>query len=157
MENCETAITLADTNQKLDSDSDGENVDATTFKQMVGSLRYLCNTIPDICYVVGIVSRFMSKPKWSHYQAAVRILRYVKGTLKYGVLFLSERKIESEFLSYSESDWCRDRVDRRSTSGYLFKFLGGPISWCSKKQSVVALSTCETEYIPSALTACQAV
>ena len=87
----------------------------------------------------------MSKPKWSHYQAAVRILRYVKGTLKYGVLFPSGRKIESELLSYSDSDWCGDRVDRRNTSGYLFKFLGGHISWCSKKQPVVALSTCEAE------------
>ncbi|KAK2439768.1 hypothetical protein QL285_011252 [Trifolium repens] len=143
--------------QKLDSDSDGEDVYATTFKQLVGSLRYLCNTIPDICYAVGMVSRFMSKPKWSHYQAAVRILRYIKGTLKHGVLFPSEGKTESELLSYSDSDWCGDRVDRRSTSGYLFKFLRGPISWCSKKQPVVALSTCEAEYIAGALTACQAV
>ena len=79
-------------------------MDATTFKQMVGSLRYLCNARPDICYAVGMVSRFMSKSKWSHYQAAVRILRYVKGTLKYGVLFPFGRKIESELLSYSDSD-----------------------------------------------------
>ena len=157
LENCKIAITPSDTNQKLDSDSDGEDVDATTFKQLVGSLRYLCNTRPDICYAVGMVSRFMSKPKWSHYQAAVRILRYIKGTLKHGVLFPFEGKTKSELLSYSDSDWCGDRVDRRSTSGYLFKFLGGPISWCSKKQPVVALSTCEAEYIAGALTACQAV
>ena len=157
LKNCKIAVTPSDTNQKLDSDSDGKDVDATTFKQLVGSLRYLCNTRPDICYSVGMVSRFMSKPKWSHYQAAVRILRYIKGTLKYGVLFPSGRKDESELLSYSDSDWCGDRVDRRSTSGYLFKFLGGPISWCSKKQPVVALSTCEAEYIAGAVTACQAV
>ncbi|KAK2372692.1 putative mitochondrial protein [Trifolium repens] len=157
LENCKIAITPSDTNQKLDSDSDGEDVDATTFKQLVGSLRYLCNTRPDICFAVGMVSRFMSKPKWSYYQAAVRILRYIKGTLKHGVLFPFKGKTKSELLSYSDSDWCGDRVDRRSTSGYLFKFLGGPISWCSKKQPVVALSTCEAEYIAGALTACQAV
>ena len=104
LENCKVAITPADTNQKLDSDSAGEDVDATTFKQMVGSMRYLCNTIPDICYAIGMISRFMSKPKWSHYQAAVRIQRYVKGTLKYEVLFPFGRKIKSEFLSYSDSD-----------------------------------------------------
>ncbi|XP_050919733.1 secreted RxLR effector protein 161-like [Lathyrus oleraceus] len=137
--NCKVVVTPADTNQKLDSDSDGDDVYETMFKQLVGSLRYLCNIIPDICYAVGIVSRFMSKPKWSHYQTAVRILRYIKGTLKYGVLFPFGAETNSELLSYSDSDWCGDRVDIRSTYGYLFKFLGSPISWCSKKQPVVAL------------------
>src|ERR1051325_2172980 len=60
-------------------------------------------------------------------------------------------------MSYSDSDWCGDKVDRRNTSEYLFKFLGGPISWRSKKQDVVALSTCEAEYIAGAVAACQAV
>ena len=104
LENFKVAITLIDTNQKLDSNSGGEGVDVTTFKQLVGSLRYLCNTRPDICYAVELVSRFMSKPKWSHYQAAVRILRYIKGTLKFGILFPSERKIDSELMIYSDSD-----------------------------------------------------
>src|SRR4051812_1573207 len=99
----------------------------------------------------------MSKPKWAHYQAAVRVLRYVKGTLKFGILFPSERKEESELLSFSDSDWCGDRVGRRSTYGYLFMFMGGHISWSSKKQHVVALSTCEAEYIAGAVAACQAV
>ena len=60
-------------------------------------------------------------------------------------------------MGYSDSDWCGDRVDRRSTSGYLFKFLGGPISWSSKKQPVVALSTCEAEYIAGVVATCQVV
>ena len=60
-------------------------------------------------------------------------------------------------MSYSDSDWRGDRIDRRSTYEYLFKFLGGVISWCSKKQPVVALSTYEAEYIVGALTACQVV
>ncbi|XP_050920534.1 secreted RxLR effector protein 161-like [Lathyrus oleraceus] len=126
--NCKVDVTPADTNQKLDSDSDGDNVDVAMFKQLVGSLRYLCNTIPDICYAVGTVNRFMSKPKWSHYQAGIRILRYIKGTLKYGVLFPSSVETDSEFPSYSDSDWRGDKVDIRITSGYLFKFLGSPIS-----------------------------
>ena len=88
-ENCKAVVTPSETNHKLDSDSDGEDVDATTFKYLVGSLRYLCNTRPDICYAIGLVSRFMSNSKWSHFQAAVRILRYIKGTLRYGVLFPS--------------------------------------------------------------------
>lgn len=75
----------------------------------------------------------MSKPKLSHYQAAVRILTYIKGTRKYKVLFPSEEKANSELMCYLDSDWYGDRVNKRSTFGYLFKYLGGPISWCSKK------------------------
>ncbi|XP_050893513.1 uncharacterized mitochondrial protein AtMg00810-like [Lathyrus oleraceus] len=73
--NCKVVVTPSETNRNLDYDSKGDDVDATTFKQLVGSLRYLCNTIPDICYEVGMVSRFMSKPKWSLYQIVARILR----------------------------------------------------------------------------------
>ncbi|XP_050889869.1 uncharacterized mitochondrial protein AtMg00810-like [Lathyrus oleraceus] len=113
--NCKVVVTPTDTNQKLDSNSDGDDVDATTFKQLVDSLRYLCNIKPDICYVVGMVSRFMSKPKWSHYQVAVKILRYIKGTLKYGVLFPFGLETDSELMSYSDSNWCGDIVDRKST------------------------------------------
>ncbi|XP_050888773.1 secreted RxLR effector protein 161-like [Lathyrus oleraceus] len=127
------------------------------FKKLVGSLRYSCNTRPDICYAVGMVSMFMSKLKWSHYQAAFRIPRYVKRTLKYGVLFPSDAETDAELLSYSDSDGCGDRVDRRNTSGYLFKFLGSHVSWCSKKQPVVALSTYEVEYIVGVVTTCQVV
>lgn len=91
--NCNAAVTPIKTNHKLDSNSEGDKVDATIFKKLVGSLRYLCNTIPHIFYEVGIVSRFISKPKWSHCQATVRILSYIKGTLKYGVLFLLEERL----------------------------------------------------------------
>ncbi|XP_050878503.1 uncharacterized mitochondrial protein AtMg00810-like [Lathyrus oleraceus] len=94
--NCKVIVTPDDTKQKLDSDSDGDDVDATMFKQLVGSLRCLCNTIPDICDAVGMVSRFMSKLK-SHYQVAVRILRYIKGTLKYGVFSLLVLKLIQNF------------------------------------------------------------
>ncbi|XP_050915682.1 uncharacterized mitochondrial protein AtMg00810-like [Lathyrus oleraceus] len=73
--NYTAVFTPLEINHKLDSDSEGDDVDATTFKQLVSSVRYLCNTIPDIFYTVGMVSRFMSKPKWSHYQTVVRILR----------------------------------------------------------------------------------
>ncbi|XP_050916637.1 secreted RxLR effector protein 161-like [Lathyrus oleraceus] len=131
--NCKSAITPAETNHKLNSDVEGEDVDVITFKQLVGSLRYICSTRPDICYEFGMVSRFMNKPKWSHYQVDVKILRNIKGTLKYGVLFPSSVETESEMICYSDSNWCGDKVDRRSTSGYFLKYLGGPISRCSKK------------------------
>ncbi|XP_050875567.1 uncharacterized mitochondrial protein AtMg00810-like [Lathyrus oleraceus] len=76
IQNCKVVLTPSEINQKLDSDPEGDDVNAINFKQLVGSLRYLCNTIPDTCYVVGMVSMFMSKLNWSHYQDAIRILRY---------------------------------------------------------------------------------
>lgn len=153
--NCKSVVTPAETNHKLDSNVDGEDIDATTFKQLFGSLRYLCNTMPDICYAIGMVSRFISKPEWPHYQAAVRILRYVKGSLKHGILFPSG--VDAELLYYSDSDWCGDIIDRRSNIWYMFMYLGVLISWCSKKHPVVALSTCEVELIVGVLSTCKDV
>lgn len=98
--NCNAAVTPIKTNHKLDSNSEGDDVDVITFKLLVSSLRYLCNTISDICYAVKMVSRFMSKPNWSHYQAIVRIQRYIKGTLKYVVLFPSGEKDNSQLMCY---------------------------------------------------------
>ncbi|XP_050878507.1 uncharacterized mitochondrial protein AtMg00810-like [Lathyrus oleraceus] len=91
--NCKYEITHAETNHKLDSDVEGDDVNATTSKQLVGLLRYLCNTRPDTFYVVGMVSIFMNKPNWALYQVVVRILRYIKGTLKYGVCSLVMLKL----------------------------------------------------------------
>ena len=99
----------------------------------------------------------MNKPKWPHYQAAIGILRYIKGTLKYVVLFPYGVKSKSELVCYSDYDWCGDIVDKRSTSRYFLKYLGSHISWFSKKQTLVALSTFEAEYIASALSVCQAI
>lgn len=93
--NYKTTITRAEMNHKLDSDVVGDDVNAPNFKILVGSLRYLRNTRPDICYEVGIMSRFMNKLTWSQYQVVVR-------TLKYGVLFPSGVKSESELMCYSD-------------------------------------------------------
>ncbi|XP_050892050.1 uncharacterized protein LOC127097589 [Lathyrus oleraceus] len=139
--NCKSATTHAKTNHKLDNDVEGHDVDAIKFKLLVGSLRYLCNTRHDICYVVGMVSKIMNKPKWSHYQVVVKILRYIKGTMKYGVLFPFDVESNSELIFYSDSDWGGDKVNRKSTYGYFFKYMGGPISWCSKKQPMAAVTT----------------
>jgi len=72
-------------------------------------------------------------------------MRYIKGTLEYGILFpkcLTEDSIE--LIVYYDADWCGDKQDRKSTSGYIFKFMNASISWCAKRQPVVALSTCES-------------
>jgi len=159
MLNCNLASSPTEANVKLVNNEDEELVDPTLFKQIVGSLRYLCNSRRDIAYFVGIISRLMSEPRASPLlTAAERVMRYIKGTLEYGILFpkcLNEAPME--LITYSDVDWCGDRQDRKSTSGYLFKFLNAPISWCVKKHLVVALSTCEFEYIAGYLAVCQAV
>ena len=135
-----------------------ELVDPTLFKQIVGSLRYLFNSRPDIAYAVGIISRFMSEPRASHLLAAKRVMRYISGTLEFDILFLKcLNENYMELISYSDADWFGDKHDRKTTSGYLFKFLNAPISWCAKKQPVVALSTCESEYIVGCMAACREV
>ena len=156
---CNLATTLAKVNLKLDATSDDdEEVDPTLFKQLIGCLRYLCNSRTNIALSIGLVSRYMSKPRKSHLMAAKRILRYINDTLEYGVLFSSKLvQQKNELIGYSNSDWCGDKSNKKSTSGYVFKFLEAPISWCSKKKPVVVLSTCEAEYIAGDFAACQAM
>lgn len=156
MMNCNPANTPVETKLKLEKGGNEKAIDPTLYKQMVGSLRYLCNSRPDISYGVGLISRFMDDPRQSHLVAAKRIMRYLKGTLDYGILFPKEDQGEIELIGFSDADWCGDRVDRRSTTGYMFKLSNAPISWCSKKQPVVALSSCEAEYIATSYAACQA-
>jgi hypothetical protein len=99
----------------------------------------------------------MEMPKRTHMVAAKRILRYLKGTIDWGILFPStEGHATTELIGYTDADWSGDTEDRKSTSGYIFMMGKAPIAWCSKKQNVVALSSCEAEYIAAAFGASQA-
>jgi len=139
---------------KLSLENDEKEVDPTLFKQIVGSLRYLCHTRPDIAYGVGLISRYMVKPTTSHLVAAKRIMRYVKGTSSYGIQYSKNQN--GEIVGYSDSGWSGDKDDRKSTAAYVFIFGNATFSWNSKKESVVALSSCEAEYIAASMKACQA-
>ncbi|KAK2365584.1 putative mitochondrial protein [Trifolium repens] len=158
MSNCNPAITPMETGVKLSKNSDDELVDSTLYKQIIGSLRYLCNTRIDICHSVGLLSRFMDQPRMCHLTAAKRVLRYVKGTNDHGILIPNQKNSSKklEAYGYSDSDWGGDQDDRKSTAGYLFMIGNAPISWCSKKQGIVALSSCEAEYVAASFAACQA-
>ncbi|GAU32209.1 hypothetical protein TSUD_277890 [Trifolium subterraneum] len=112
---------------------------------------------PDISHSVGIVSRFMQKPKVTHLQAVKRIMMYLQGTFDYGILFPKPTGHKGNLIGFCDSDWCGDQVERKSTMGYVFKLFDSPISWSSKKQTVVALSTCEAEYISACYATCQGV
>ena len=108
---------------KLSKNDEGVIVDENLYRSLVGSLRYLTCTRPDIAFAVGVISRFMEKPKFTHWKAAKRILRYVKGTTDLGLLYPRDTNNCVKLAGYSDSDWCGDSDDRRSTTGFVF-YLG---------------------------------
>ena len=111
----------------------------------------MVTTRPDISHAVGVVSRYMANPGKEHWAAVKWVLRYLRGTSSYCITFDG---CSDKVCGYVDSDFAGDLDKRRSTSGYVFTFAGGPISWMSKLQSIVALSTTEAEYV-SASHACK--
>eukprot|EP00253_Pinus_taeda_P035347 PITA_35347 len=124
-------------------------------KQLVGSLIYLTATRPDISFAVSYISRFMSAPKVDHWIAAKRVLRYVRGTSNYGLLYT--RSSDPILSGYTDSDWTGSVDDRKSTAGYVFSLGSGAVTWTSKKQQAVALSSTEAEYRGAVKASCEAV
>jgi hypothetical protein len=120
----------------------------------VGSLRYLVHTRPDIAFAVGFVSRFMESPTTEHMAAVKHLLRYLAGTRTHGC-FYGRGGGDLKLIGYSDSDLAGDRDDSKSTSGLIFFLGSGPVSWQSQKQRVMALASCEAEYIAAATAACQ--
>lgn len=155
MENCNSVKNPMVPGCKLVKDADGIRVDNTFFKQLVGSLMYLTATRPDIMFIVSLISRYMECPTELHLEAAKRLLRYLKGTADFGLFY--KRGRQQELIAYTDSDYAGDMDDRKSTSGYVFMMGSGAVSWSSKKQPVVTLSTTEAEFISAASCACQAI
>lgn len=122
----------------------------------MGSLRYLVNSRPDLAYAVGYVSRFMEKPTVEHLATMKRVLCYITGTINYGCCY-KRKKEAAHLVGYSNSDLAGDLDTRKSTSGVFFFLDENLITWQSQKQKVVALSSCEAEYIAATTAACQGV
>jgi hypothetical protein len=139
---------------KLSHDSTTEEVDATQYRRLVGSLRYLTPTRSDLAFSVGYVSRFMQRPTREHQQAVKRIICYVAGTLDHG-LYYSRCPGEAHLVGYNNSDHVGDIDTSKSTSGILFFFGKSLVSWQLVKQQVVALSSCEAEYIAASTASTQ--
>lgn len=112
-------------------------------------------TRPDLSYAVGKVARHCAEPTSEHWSAVKRILRYVKGTTDYGLLY--SKKHDCKCVGYTDADWAGDVADRKSTSGYSFQLSGASVSWNSTKQTCVALSTAEAEYYALSATAQESV
>ena len=153
---CNSAFTPLEARAKFTSEEGKSTVNSTVFRSLIGSLRYLTHTRPDLLFAVGILSRHMETPTQEHYIGVKRVLRYLKGTQDYG-LFYKKGDLKGELIGYSDSDFAGDCNDRKSTSGHIFFFGGMAVSWSSQKQSIVALSSCEAEYIAATSATCQAV
>ena len=127
----------------------GQGVGPLQFQRLVGKLIYLDHTRPDIAFVVSCVSQFMHSPSKSQVDVVYRILKYLKGTPRRGLLFRKneERKVEV----YVDADWAGSITDRRSTSGYCSYVWGNLVTWQSKKQTVVAQSSAKAKLRSTAL------
>ena len=119
----------------------------TPYRQIVGCILHLANTSrPDIAFAASYLSRYMQDPGISHWKAAKHVLRYLKGTRTLGIRY-SRSTTGNRITGYADSDFAGDVDQRKSTSGFCFNFNGSAISWRGKKQTIVAQSTLEAEYI----------
>ena len=144
MIDCKPADTPMVQNHGLQIREGAKRADRGRYQRLVGKLIYLSHTRPDLAYVVGVVSQFMHAPQEDHWEAVLRIVRYLKGTVGHGVLFKKHGHLEIH--GYTDADWAGNPNDRKSTAGY-FTFVGGNlVTWRSKKQKVVALSSAEAEF-----------
>ncbi|GJW27198.1 ribonuclease H-like domain-containing protein [Tanacetum coccineum] len=140
---CNPCRTPVDTDSKLSADGDPVS-DPTLYRSLAGALQYLTFTRPDISYAVQQVCLYMHDPREPHFSALKRILRYIRGTMPYGLQLFSSTT--SSLVAYSDADWAGCPTTRRSTSGYCV-FLGNNLlSWSSKRQVTLSRSSAEAEY-----------
>lgn len=145
MSECKPVATPMATDVQLVKEDGSKPVERILYQSIVGSLLYASTaTRPDIAYAVGMLSKFNSSPTETHLTAAKRVLRYLKGTPDLGITFTKSNKRP---VCYSDANWAENDENRHSTSGNVFLSSNGPISWVSKRQSTIALSSTEAEYI----------
>ncbi|GKD61067.1 putative ribonuclease H-like domain-containing protein, partial [Tanacetum coccineum] len=143
-----TASAPIETQKLLVKDEEASDVDVHLYRSMIGSLMYLTASRPDIMFAVCACSRFQVNPKTSHLSVVKRIFRYLKGKPRLGLWYPRVPSFDLE--TYSDSDYARENLDRKSTTGGC-QFLGMRlISWQRKKQTIVATSTIEVEYVAAA-------
>jgi hypothetical protein len=137
------------TKELLTEDDELRNlIDSEKYRQAIGSLIYLMvSTRPDISYTVSVLSRFMQEPRELHWRCVKRLLRYIKTTKDYCLIYTKNKTSKYELVGYSDADYAGSIDDRKSTSGYVFKLNNCIITWNSAKQKTVSLSTTEAEYI----------
>ncbi|CAN6727335.1 unnamed protein product [Malus baccata var. baccata] len=151
---CKPCLTPCHPNQKLLTHGSPSYSDPTHYRSIVGALQYLTFTRLDIAYSVNQVCQFMHSPLDSYYVAVKRILRYLRGTIGWGIFFQPGSLC---LRAYTDADWAGDPNDRRSTTGFVVFLDSNPISWSSKKQHTVSRSSTEAEYRAMATTTAEVV
>jgi hypothetical protein len=155
MMDCRAMSTPMETDMKLLVDTSLEIVNVTLYRQMIGLLMYLMNTRLDICFVVNTLSQYLVDPRCVHLVFASHVMRYLKGTLDYGLCYT--RYHEFRLYGYTDSDWDGSASDRNITLGCCFSLGSTTTSWKSRKQSNISLSTEEVKYIVACSTSCEAI
>lgn len=147
MNDANSVSTPMEKNLSAGEESEDFNDESIPYRQAVGSLMYLAvATRPDLAFVVSFCSQFLDKSKKHHWLMIKRVLKYLKGTVAFGILFKHGFKY-GILESYSDADYASEAVTRKSVSGVVVKYSGGAIFWMSKRQQCVSLSTTEAEYI----------
>lgn len=145
---CRAIPTPMDAGAKLEptpAEYHASDADRSWYARSIGLLMYLMmGTRPDIAFAVSALSRYMANPTTAHINAARRVFRYLQGTRDFVLTYRGDMK---SLVGYTDADWAGDLATRRSTSGYIFNLGSGAISWSSKRQPTVALSSCEAEYM----------
>ena len=139
------AFTPMSSSTKLNVDSSGVEVSPTLYRSIIGSLLYLTASRPDIAFNIGVCARYQAALKESHLTTVKRIIRYINGTPNYGLWYSKDSN--ACLAEYSDTNWAGSVDDRKSTSGGCFYLGNNLVSWMSKKQNSVSLSTAEAEYI----------
>ena len=155
MGSCNPTHVPMEMNAKFSKSPDDKDIDAREYRRSVGCLRYLLHTRPDLSFSVGVLSRYMQEPKECHGAALKQILRYLRGTCSLGLRFKRGGNLKLE--GYSDSSYNVDNDDGKSTTGNVFYLGDSPITWCSTKQEIVALSSCEAEFMAATEAAKQAI
>ncbi|XP_039168789.1 uncharacterized mitochondrial protein AtMg00810-like [Eucalyptus grandis] len=148
-------LTTADYDVEVPQEADPTLKDPLGYQKLVGKLIYLTMTRPDISYAVQTLSQFMHKPKQSHMNATLKVVRYLKKCPGLGILL--SRKCDMRMIAYCDADYATCPMSRRSITGFCIKLGDSLLSWRTKKQPTVSLSSAEAEYRAMAKTTCEIV
>jgi hypothetical protein len=152
---CKSMNTPMETKLKLLVDTSSELIGATLYRHIIGSLMYLTNTKLDICFVVNTLSQFLVEPRCVQLVATKHVMRYLKGTLEFGLIYNEYHDIRLS--GYTNSYWDGSVSDRKSTSRCYLSLGSAMISWKSRKKSSISFSMVEAEYIVSCSTTCESI
>lgn len=144
MASCSPVPTPMSTGHHLTKSSGSPISNASQYRSIIGALQYVTLTRPEIAFSVNKLSQFLSLPMTEHWEACKRLLRYLKGSIHFGLHFYHCGTLQVN--CYSDSDWACDKDDRKSVAGYAVYLGSNVVSWCSKKQQVVSRSSTEAEY-----------